>query len=64
MAQEYTVFVSHKANDEPITNAIIDVLDTHTENINFFISEKIEKGADWRKEIAKCLTSAGFLVSV
>ena len=69
MPQEFTVhkstvFVSHKANDESITNAIFDVLETHTENIKFFISEKIEKGTDWRKEIAECLTTAGFLMLV
>jgi hypothetical protein len=64
MPEKYTVFFSHKANDESITNAIINVIDTHTENIKFFISENIEKGTDWREKIAECLTSAGFLVLV
>jgi hypothetical protein len=64
MSDRNTIFFSHKANDEKITNAIIDVINTKTENIDFFISEKIDKGTDWRQKIAECLTSAGFLVLV
>ena len=60
----YSIFFSHKVNDEPVTNALIDLLDTHTEHIRYFVSENIEKGKEWRKSIAKELTRSSFLVLV
>jgi len=61
-AGKYSVFFSHKARDCPVAEAIIDLLDRHTENVSFFISEKIEKGTNWRKSIADHLSRSSFLV--
>jgi hypothetical protein len=58
----YSVFVSHKANDEGVTNLLIDLLARHTEHVDFIISENIEKGKDWRRDIADALSRANFLV--
>ena len=60
----YSVFFSHKINDEGVTNLLIDLLARHTENVDFIISENIEKGKDWRQEIADALNHANFLVLV
>ena len=48
----YSVFFSHKIDDEAVTKSLIDLLARHTENVDFIISENIEKGKDWRQEIA------------
>jgi hypothetical protein len=40
------------------------LLDHHTENIEYFISEHIEKGTRWRETIAERLNLANFLVFV
>jgi hypothetical protein len=40
------------------------LLDHQTENIEYFISEDIEKGTRWRETIAERLNLANFLVFV
>jgi hypothetical protein len=61
---KYSVFFSHKVNDERVTKSLIELLDGHTENVSFPISEQIEKGTPWRKAIAELLSKANFLVLV
>lgn len=61
---KYSVFFSHKVNDKRVTTSLIELLDGHTENVSFAISEQIEKGTPWRKAIAELLNRANFLVLV
>jgi hypothetical protein len=61
---KYSVFFSHKVNDSGVTKALKDLLDSHTEYVEFHISEQIEKGIAWRKAIADLLNRANFLVLV
>ena len=60
----YFLFFSHKVNDEAVTLLLIDLLQSCTENIGFFISEKITTGDDWRQAIADNLSRANHLVLV
>ena len=62
--ERYSVFFSHKVNDSGVTKALKDLLDSHTEHVDFHISEQIEKGTAWRKAIADLLNRANFLVLV
>jgi TIR domain len=61
---KYSIFFSHKTNDSGVTNALKDLLDSNTENVEFHIAEQIEKGANWRKAIVELLNRANFLVLV
>ena len=61
---KYSVFFSHKVNNSGVTKSVIELLDGHTENVSFPISEQIEKGTPWRKAIAELLNRANFLVLV
>jgi hypothetical protein len=61
---KYTVFFSHKIGDGNVTRSIIDLLDSHTEGVKYFVSEHIEKGIPWRKAIADQLNISRFLVLV
>jgi hypothetical protein len=63
-SQGYTVFFSHKHQDEPVTKDIISILHRNTDNVKCFISEDIEKGTKWRDSIAERLTRSSFLVLV
>jgi hypothetical protein len=60
----HTIFFSHKQQDEPVTKEIISILRSHTENVQCFISEDIEKGTNWRKAIAEHLALSSFLILV
>jgi TIR domain len=60
----YNIFFSHKVKDEPVTRKIIDSLHRHTDNVQCFISEDIEKGKNWRDEIAEHLKLSSLLVLV
>ncbi len=62
--EKYSVFFSHKVNDKTVTGLLIDLLDRHTEHVNYFVSEDIEKGVPWRKTIAEHLNLSSFLVLV
>jgi hypothetical protein len=59
-----TVFFSHKNEDKLVTKHLIELLDENTENVDYFFSEKIEKGAPWRQEIVKWLDMSSYLVLV
>jgi hypothetical protein len=62
--KKYSVFFSHKVNDQKVTSQLKELLAHHTQNIDYFISEDIEKGTRWREIIAKRLNLANFLVLV
>jgi TIR domain len=57
-----SLFISHKKKDAPVAKCLLKLLDENTDRVGYFISEHIEKGTDWRKEIAKRLTRSSFLV--
>lgn len=61
---KYTIFFSHKHDEEKATRDIIDIVRHHTDGVDCFISEDIERGTDWRKEIAEKLSNSDFLVLV
>ena len=61
---KYSVFFSHKVNDSGVTKSLKNLLDGKTEQVNYHISEEIEKGIAWREAIAKLLNRADFLVLV
>ena len=61
---KYAVFLSHKVKDEHVTRSIIDLLDSHTENVRYFLSENIANGDDWRECILKQLNLSKFFVLV
>ena len=48
----------------PISRKIIDLLHRHTDNVRCFISEDIEKGKNWRDEIAQHLKLSSLLVLI
>ena len=60
----HTIFFSHKHHDEPVTKGIISLSRRHTENVQCFVSEDIEKGTNWRRAIAEHLALSGFLVLI
>jgi hypothetical protein len=60
----YNIFFSHKVKDEPVTRKIIELLHRHTDNVQCFISEDIEKGKNWRDEIAEHLKLSSLLVLI
>jgi hypothetical protein len=62
--RKHSIFFSHKVNDKKVTYSLIDLLALHTENVEFFASEKITKGEEWMKVIADYLNRANFLVLV
>ena len=61
---KYTVFFSHKVEDKFVTKSLMELLDRNTENVDYFVSENIEKGIPWRQAIAQRLTACSFLVLV
>ena len=60
----YSIFFSHKVIDETVANTLKELLDSHTDNVRYFLSEKIEKGKPFRKIIADELSRSSFLVLV
>jgi hypothetical protein len=41
----YTVFFSHRIKDKHVAHSIKTLLTQHTANVDYFVSEDIEKGA-------------------
>src|SRR6476660_3946895 len=48
---DYTVFISHRIKDKHVAYSIKDLLAQHTANVDYIVSEDIEKGENWRKII-------------
>jgi hypothetical protein len=60
----HTVFLSHRIKDKHVAHSIKQLLTQHTANVDYFVSEDIEKGANWRKTITAQLHHSRFLVLV
>jgi hypothetical protein len=60
----YTVFLSHKIKDKHVARSIKELLTNHTANVDYFVSEDIEKGEHWRSVITEQLNNSRFLVLV
>ena len=60
---KYTVFFSHKVEDKFVTKSLMELL-TGIPNVDYFVSENIEKGIPWRQAIAQRLTACSLLVLV
>src|SRR5271166_5905135 len=61
---QYTVFISHKTKDKHVAHSIKSLLAQHTANVDYFVSEEIEKGERWRRTIIEQLNLSHFLVLV
>jgi hypothetical protein len=61
---DYTVFISHRIKDKNVAYSIKDLLTQHTANVDYFVSEDIEKGENWRKIITTQLHTSHLLVLV
>jgi hypothetical protein len=58
----YTVFFSHRLKDKHVAHSIKQLLQRHTANVDYFVSEDIEKGVNWRKTITAQLHHSRFLI--
>jgi hypothetical protein len=58
------VFVSHKSNDKDLALSIVQELKGRMDHIEFFMSEDITKGDEWRTEIARELQKSDFLLLI
>jgi hypothetical protein len=61
---KYTVFISHRTKDKRVAHSIKTLLSKHTANIDYFVSEEIEKGERWRQVIIDQLQNSHFLILV
>ncbi len=52
------IFVSHKSNDIKLVQSIVKILKSEMDNVEFFLSEEIEKGDVWRNEVINKLKEA------
>ena len=52
------IFVSHKSNSAKITSDIIETLKSGMSDVDFFLSENITKGDNWRTDVVKAINSA------
>jgi hypothetical protein len=52
------IFVSHKSNNAKLSRDIIETLKSGMSDIDFFLSENIQKGDNWRTDITKAIKSA------
>jgi hypothetical protein len=52
------VFVSHKSSNAKLASNIIEILQSEMKDVDFFLSEKINPGENWRDDIVKALRSA------
>jgi len=58
MSETKHVFVSHKSSNAKLANDIIETLRSGTKDVEFFLSEKIPPGENWRTDIVRQLKSA------
>ena len=62
MSETKHVFVSHKSSNAKLANDIIDILKSGMDDVDFFLSEKINPGENWRIDIIKAIRSAECLL--
>ena len=58
MSETKHVFVSHKSSNAKLANDIIGTLQSGMKDVEFFLSEKIHPGENWRTDIVKQLKLA------
>ena len=58
MSETKHVFVSHKSSNAKLANDIIETLQLGTMGVEFFLSEKVPPGENWRADIVRQLKSA------
>jgi TIR domain len=56
------IFVSHKSSNAKLANDIIEILKSGMGGVDFFLSEKITPGENWRSDITKAIRSAECLL--
>jgi len=56
------IFVSHKSSNAKITGDILGILKSGMTNVEFFLSEQIEPGDNWRADIVKEIRAADCLL--
>jgi hypothetical protein len=62
MTETKRIFVSHKARNAKITSDMLDILKSGMTGVEFFLSEQIEPGDNWRSDIVKEIRSADCLL--
>jgi len=62
MTETKRIFVSHKASNSKITSDMLDILKSGMTGVEFFLSEKIEPGDNWRSDIVKAIKAADCLL--
>jgi hypothetical protein len=58
MTETKRIFVSHKASNATLASNIIEILEAEMKDVDFFLSEKIKPGENWRSDVVKALRSA------
>jgi TIR domain len=62
MTETKRIFVSHKARNAKITSDMLDILKSGMTGVEFFLSEQIEPGDNWRSDIVREIKSADCLL--
>jgi hypothetical protein len=62
MTETKRIFVSHKARNAKITSDMLDILKSGMTGVEFFLSEQIEPGDNWRSDIVREIRSADCLL--
>jgi TIR domain len=62
MSEIKRIFVSHKARNAKITSDMLDILKSGMTGVEFFLSEQIEPGDNWRSDIVREIKSADCLL--
>ena len=58
MSETKRIFVSHKSSNATLASSIIETLKSEMKDVDFFLSERINPGENWRADIVKALRSA------
>jgi hypothetical protein len=56
------IFVSHKSSNAKLANDVIQILKSGMDDVDFFLSEKIDPGENWRIDITNAINSAECLL--
>jgi hypothetical protein len=62
MSEIKRIFVSHKASNGKIVSDMLDILKSGMAGVEFFLSEQIEPGDNWRSDVVKEIKSADCLL--
>ena len=62
MSEIQRIFVSHKASNGEIVSDMLNILKSGMAGVEFFLSEQIEPGDNWRSDIVKEIKTADCLL--